>query len=357
MKNHFLLAINTGSTSTKVAVYEGEELLFRESIQHRLSDFKDFSQIIDQYPLRISVINELLKHHNFDTKKLDAVVGRGGILKPISGGVWKVGDVMLKDLRDTKTSQHASNLSGIIAHEIAEPLGIPAYIVDPVVVDEMDPVAKVTGLPEISRRSIFHALNQKATARRAAAELGKPYEKTNLIVAHMGGGITVGAHKEGRVVDVNNGLNGDGPFSPERSGSIPVTDLISLCFSGKYSEEDLQKMVRQGGGLKAYFGTTDTQAVMKQAEAGDQRCSLILEAMAYQVSKEIAGLGAVFGGEIDGIILTGGLAQSDEFIGKIRDRIGYMGRIFLYPGENELEALRDNALRVLRGEAQAHEYE
>lgn len=357
MTDHFLLTINTGSTSTKIAAFEGEKLLFRESIHHRLSDFKDFTHIIDQYPFRIKIIEELLKKHAFDISQLDAVVGRGGILKPISGGVWKVGEVMLKDLRDIKTSQHASNLSGIIAYEMAQPRGIPAYIVDPVVVDEMEPRAKVTGLPEISRRSIFHALNQKATARRAAKELGKPYEEANLIVAHMGGGITVGAHKRGRVVDVNNGLNGDGPFSPERSGSIPVTDLISLCFEGKYTEEELQKMVRQGGGLKAYFGTTDAREIGEKAAAGDARCELILDAMAYQISKEIASLGAVFAGDLDGVVLTGGLAQGKDFIDRITRRIAYLGPIFLYPGENELEALRDGALRVLNGEDIAQEYE
>ena len=357
MKNHCILTINTGSTSTKIAAFSGVKLLFRETLRHPLSDFKEFPHIIDQYPLRIKVIEGLLKKDGFAPAKLNAVVGRGGLLKPISGGVWKVGEAMLKDLRNPKTAQHASNLSGIIAYEMATPLGIPAYIVDPVAVDEMEPLAKVTGLPEISRRSIFHALNQKASARRAAKELGKPYEEISLIVAHMGGGITVGAHKEGRVVDVNNGLNGDGPFSPERSGSIPVTDLITLCFSGKYTEEELQKMVRQGGGLKAYFGTTDAKKIAEKAAAGDRRYQLIFDAMVYQISKEIAALGAVFGGKVDGIVLTGGLAFDEEFIERIKSRVAFLGRIFLYPGENEMEALRDGALRVLDGKDIAQDYE
>lgn len=357
MSDHRLLTINTGSTSTKIAAFSGKKLLFRDTIRHSLSEFKDFSHIIDQYPLRIKVIEKLLEKHNLGVTRLSAVVGRGGILKPISGGVWKVGEVMLKDLTNPKTDQHASNLSGIIAYKIADPLGIPAYIVDPVVVDEMEPPAKITGLPEISRRSIFHALNQKASARRAAEELGKSYGELNFIVAHMGGGITVGAHKKGRVVDVNNGLNGDGPFSPERSGSIPVADLIALCFSGKYTEEDLQKRVRQGGGLKAYFGTTDAEKIAEKAKTGDARCQLVFEAMAYQVSKEIAALGAVFEGRVDGVVLTGGLALSEEFIARIKHRVAYLGPIFLYPGENEMEALRDGALRVLEGKDIAQDYE
>ena len=356
MTDFYLLAVNTGSTSTKIGVFQNEEALFRETIQHKLSDFKDFSRIIDQYDFRISMVNRLLEKNRFDPRRLSALVGRGGIIKPISSGVWKVNQAMLKDLQDPRTSQHASNLSGIIVHKMGEALGIPAYIVDPVVVDEMDPVAKVTGLPEITRRSIFHALNQKACARRAAAELGKEYREVRLIIAHMGGGITVGAHLEGRVVDVNNGLNGDGPFSPERSGSLPVTDLIDLCFSGKYSREDLQLMVRQGGGLKAYFGTTDAREVAAKAAKGDETCRLVYEAMAYRVAKEIAALGAVMEGKIDAVVLTGGLAQSEEFNGLITRRIGWMAPVLIYPGENEMEALRDGALRVLRGEETAREY-
>jgi len=356
MTDYYLLAVNTGSTSTKIGVFRNEEALFRETIQHKLSDFKDFSRIIDQYDFRISMVNRLLEKNSFDPRRLSALVGRGGIIKPISSGVWKVNQAMLKDLQDPRTSQHASNLSGIIVHKMGEALGIPAYIVDPVVVDEMDPVAKVTGLPEITRRSLFHALNQKACARRASAELGKEYREVRLIIAHMGGGITVGAHLEGRVVDVNNGLNGDGPFSPERSGSLPVTDLIDLCFSGKYSREDLQLMVRQGGGLKAYFGTTDAREVAAKAAKGDETCRLVYEAMAYRVAKEIASLGAVLEGKIDAVVLTGGLAQSEEFNGLITRRIGWMAPVLIYPGENEMEALRDGALRVLRGEETAREY-
>ncbi len=356
MKKHHLLAVNTGSTSTKIGIFKNEELIFRETIQHSLSDFKQFSQIIDQYDFRIRVVKKLFKKHDFDPELLDTIVGRGGILKPISSGVWRVNEAMLKDLQDPKTSQHASNLSGIISYKLGIQLNIPAYIVDPVVVDEMEPVAKITGLPEITRRSLFHALNQKACARRAAGELGKEYSKSNLIVAHMGGGITVGAHRNGKVIDVNNGLNGDGPLSPERSGSLPVTDLISLCFSGKYTEEELQLMVRQGGGLKAYFGTTDARKVAEKADRGDQRCRLVFDAMIYGIAREIAGLGAVLEGKIDAVVLTGGLAFSEAAVDSIKKRISYLGPIIVYPGENEMEALRDGALRVLRNEENPLEY-
>lgn len=357
MDECMLLLINTGSTSTKIGISKGRKLIYKEVVHHRLSEFRGIVQITDQYPIRMKVINEIIARSGVDPAKLSAVVGRGGVLKPISGGVWIIDEAMLKDLRDPKTNQHASNLSGIIAYKISRELKIPAYTVDPIVVDEMDPVAKVTGLPEISRRSIFHALNQRATARRAAGELGREYREVDLIVAHLGGGISVGAHKRGRVVDVNNGLNGDGPFSPERCGSIPVSDLIALCFSGKYSEQDLQVMVRQGGGLKAYFGTTNTQKIEAKAASEGGRYKLIFEAMAYQISKEIAALGAVFGGVVDGVVITGGLANSPLMVSLITDRIGYLGRLFVYPGEDELEALRDGVLRVIEGSESPQEYE
>lgn len=351
-----ILVVNTGSTSTKIAVYRGEKERLLTTLQHNITDIQGYEQVIDQYPWRIGIIREALDEAGIDCADFNAVVGRGGLLKPISGGVWHVTEAMLKDLKDPRTAQHASNLSGIIAWEIASTRGIPAFVVDPVVVDEMDPVAKISGLPELPRKSIFHALNQKASARRAARELGKPYEECNLIVAHLGGGITVGAHSGGRVIDVNNGLNGDGPMSPERTGTLPAGDLVSLCYSGTYTEKEMLTKIKGKGGLVAYLGTSNVREAVLRAEEGDSRTLLVLEALAYQVAKEIASLSAVLKGNIDAVIITGGVAHSSMIIDRITERVSFLARILRYPGESEMEALRDGALRVLRGEETAGEY-
>jgi butyrate kinase len=257
---------------------------------------------------------------------------------------------MLQDLREGFAGQHASNLGGIIAYEIATALNIPSYIVDPVVVDEMEPIARISGLSKIERVSIFHALNQKAVARRVAKELGKKYEDMNLIVTHMGGGITVGAHKKGRVIDVNNGLHGEGPFSPERAGTVPIGDLVSLCFSGQYYREEITKMLVGQGGLVGYLGTNDAVKVEKMIEAGDEKAKLVYSAMAYQVAKEIGAASAVLNGKVDAIIITGGLAYGKGFVKEISDRISWIADVIVQPGEDELQALAEGALRVLRGE-------
>jgi butyrate kinase len=351
-----ILVVNTGSTSTKIAVYDDERELFLENIKHSNEECERYTTVIDQYSFRISMILALIEKHGIPLASLDVVVGRGGILKPIHGGVWKVTRKMLDDLHDTRTAQHASNLSGIIAYEIAAKIGVPSYIVDPVVVNEMEPIATYSGIPQIVRRSVFHALNQKATARRAARELGKAYEEVNLIVAHMGGGITVGAHRKGRVVDVNNGLNGDGPFAPERAGTLPAGQLVELCFHGGYTEEEIGKLLKGKGGLVAYCGTSDAREVYEKGKAGDAHCLEVIRAMAYQVGKEIGSMAAVLCGRIDGIVLTGGLAHNAEFISWITDMVGFLGRIFVYPGEDEMIALRDGALRVSRGLDTAEEY-
>ena len=306
---------------------------------------------------RKELILDFLKSKNFDVKELSAVIGRGGLLKPIPGGTYKVSEALLEDLRVGKQGQHASNLGGLLAKEIAGPLGIPAYIVDPVVVDELAPVARYSGLPELPRISIFHALNQKAVAKRYAKEQGVPYDTLNLIVAHMGGGVSVGAHQGGRVVDVNNTLDGDGPFSPERTGSLPVGALVKMCFSGKYTQAEIAKKINGKGGLNAYLGTNDMRDVTRMAfEEGNQEAENVFHAFTYQVAKDIGAMSAVLCGKVDQIILTGGIAYSDRVVDEIRQRVSYISGITVYAGEDELLALAQGGLRVLKGEEEALDY-
>ena len=351
-----LLVINPGSTSTKLAVFDDNKEVLCETIRHDNSEIEKFDSIISQYEFRANIILKTLNSHNIDPSSLNCVIGRGGLLKPIQGGVWKVNEKMIEDLKEAKMGEHASNLGAIIAKNIADKNNIPAFIVDPVVVDEMHDIAKFSGLPEIPRKSIFHALNQKATARRAAAELGKKYEECNIIVAHMGGGISVGAHKKGKVIDVNNALNGDGPFSPERSGDLPVSSLVKMCYSGKYSQAEINKMIKGKGGLVAYLGTNDGRVVENRVKDGDKQAENVYHAMAYQIGKEIGSLAAVLKGKVDAIVLTGGLVYDKNFINWIIEMVEGFGKIFVYPGEAEMEALRDGGLRVLYGEEEPHEY-
>lgn len=348
--NYRILVINPGSTSTKIAIYDNDLPVFEKTIRHNLETLNEFDHIIDQYQYRKQILLNSLDIEGFNLSKLDAVCGRGGLLRPIEGGTYRVNSIMLDDLRSGFGGEHASNLGGIIAYEIAEGLNIPAYIVDPVVVDEMDPIARISGSSLIQRKSIFHALNQKAVAKRVASELGKKYEELNLIVTHMGGGITVGAHKKGKVVDVNNGLNGEGPFSPERAGTVPAGDLISLCYSGEYFREEIMKQLVGRGGLVSYLGTNDGIAVEKMIANGDENARLIYSAMAYQVAKEIGSASAVLAGRVDGIILTGGLAYGRELVEQISEKINWIADVIVKPGENELQALAEGALRVLRNE-------
>jgi len=291
-----------------------------------------------------------LKDKGIDLSTLNAVVGRGGLLKPIASGTYRINEKMIDDLREGIKGEHASNLGGLLAHGIAEKLSIPSYIVDPVVIDEMKPVARISGMPEISRVSILHALNQKAVARKAALDLGKKYEKLNFIIAHLGGGISVGIHCKGNVVDVNNALDGEGPFTPERSGGVPVGALVELCFSGKFTKDEIKKKIKGKGGLVAYLNTNDVREVIKRIKQGDKRASLILEAMAYQVAKEIGAAATILKGQIDAIILTGGIAYANEFVNMIRDRVSFISLVMVYPGEEEMLALCEGALRVLKGE-------
>ncbi|MGE5574404.1 MAG: butyrate kinase [Bacteroidota bacterium] len=351
-----ILVINPGSTSTKISVYADADVVFQESISHDSGELAKLGGVLGQYQLRLDSILRALERHGEPVGGLDAVIGRGGLMKPVEGGVYEVNDAMVHDLIEGGSVPHASNLGAPLAREIATQAGVRAYIADPIVVDELWPLARLSGLPEIPRRTIFHALNQKAVARRAAKDMGTRYEDVNLVVAHLGGGITVGAHLEGRVVDVSNGLDGEGPFTPERAGALPVLGVVDLCFSGKYSEDDMMKKLVGGGGLMAHLGTSDAVEVERRIDAGDEHAKLIYEAMAYQVAKEIGAYAAVLSGDVDAIILTGGLAHSRRLVEWIRDRVSFIAPVMVYPGENEMQALAEACLRVLRGEEEARAY-
>lgn len=351
-----LLIINPGSTSTKIGVYIEETPIFVETLRHSSIELGGYTSIYNQLAFRKEVILNALKEKNFSMDGLCAVIGRGGLLKPIESGTYEVNGAMLQDLQTGFLGQHASNLGGIIAYEIARELNIPAYIVDPVVVDELDEVARISGIPEISRKSIFHALNQKAVAKRYAKELGKSYNKMNLIVAHMGGGISVGAHKDGKVVDVNNALDGEGPFSPERSGGLPVGDVVKMCFSGNNNLDMMNKKINGQGGYVAYLQTNDAQLVEKAAADGDEKAQLLQNAMGYQVAKEIGKCAAVLSGKVEAILLTGGIAYSEYIVNYIKERVEFIAPVIVYSGEDELLALAQGGLRVINGEELAREY-
>ena len=349
------LIINPGSTSTKIAVFEDETMLFDKTLRHTTEEISQYDTIFDQKEFRKDIILDFLKEQDFDINTLDMVVGRGGLVKPIPGGTYRVSDALMEDLKIGPQGQHASNLGGVLAREIADSIGKPSFIVDPVAVDELQPIARVSGMPEIERNSIFHPLNQKAMARRYAKENGKKYEDINVIVAHMGGGVSVGAHRKGQVVDVSNALEGDGAFSPERAGGLPVGPLLRLCFSGKYTEKELYKKLVGGGGFNAYLGTNDMQEVTKMAET-DEKAKLLFDAFVYQVSKDIGARAATLKGEVDAIILTGGIAYGNKVTDGIKDYVGWIAPVVVYPGEDELLALAQGGLRVLNGEEEAKEY-
>lgn len=350
------LILNPGSTSTKLGVFEEETLLFEETLRHPTEEIAKYASVIDQKDFRKDIILAFLKEKDCDIHSFDVVVGRGGMLKPVAGGTYAVTDALLADLKVGVQGQHASNLGGILAREIGDTIGVPSYIVDPVVVDELTDVARISGMPELPRRSIFHALNQKAVARRYAKEQGKKYEDLNLLVIHMGGGVSVGAHEKGRVVDVNNILDGEGAFSPERAGTVPVGDLIKLCFSGKYTQKELYQKICGKGGYNAYLGTNDARDVEKMAAEGDEKAKLVLEAFYYQIAKDAGAMAAVLKGKVDQIILTGGIAYSQRTKDELTDRLGWIAPITVYPGEDELLALAQGALRVMHGEEAAKEY-
>lgn len=353
-----ILAINPGSTSTKIAVYIGTKPVFIQTISHNSDQLEAFNVITDQFEFRKELILNELKDADIHLDMIRVVMGRGGLLKPVESGVFVVNEKMLKDLKNCKYGEHASNLGGLIAWDIAHLLpNAKAYITNPVVVDEFEALARFSGHPLLPRRSIFHALNQKAVARQHAKSIMRKYDDLNLIVVHLGGGITVGAHKKGRVVDVNQGLDGDGPFSPERTGSLPVGDLTRLCFSGKYSQQEVLKMIKGEGGLMAYLGTNSAYDVEQLAAKGDEKAKMIYDAMAYQVAKEVGAMGAVLKFEIDGILITGGIANDKYFVNQIISYVHRIAPVHVYPGEDEMKALAMNGLRVVHGEIQARIYE
>ncbi len=349
MANKYILAINPGSTSTKIAIFLGEEKIIGQNISHSTEELAPFQKIIDQHKFREKVILNFLKENKFDVNLLAAVVGRGGLLTPMASGTYLVNDEMIDFLKNNKM-EHASNLGALLASDIAKIIPVDAFIVDPVVVDEMADIARITGLPEIRRISIFHALNQKAAAREAANKIGKPYQNCRLIVAHLGGGISIGAHLDGQVVDVNNALNGDGPFAPERAGSLPSWSLIELALSGKHDMAAMKKKITGKGGIVAHLNINDMRKVEDLVKSGDRKATEIFDAMAYNVAKEIGALAAVLEGRIDAIVLTGGIAFDQYFVKLIRRRVEFLAPLIVLPGEDEMTALTQGALRVLNGE-------
>jgi len=353
-----ILAINPGSTSTKIAVFDGKEQLFVKNIKHSTEELSDFKKITDQSDFRKNVILKELEENNIPLTSIEIVMGRGGLIKPIPSGIYKVNELLKEHLYNGYSGEHASNLGGLIADNIAKSIGLTAsYIADPVVVDELQPVARISGHPLFERVSIFHALNQKAVARGYAQEIGKSYETLNLIVAHMGGGISVGAHEKGRVIDVNQALDGEGPFSPERSGTLPTGQLVNLCFSGKYTKDEVKKMLVGKGGYVGYFGSNDAFQVEKDAQAGDAKSQLIENAMAYQVAKAIGEAAVVLKGKIDAILLTGGIAYGKPIVAEITRYIDWIAPVKVYPGEDEMRALAFNAFLILNEETEAKNYE
>lgn len=357
MAKRLILAINPGSTSTKFSIFEEDLLVFEKTLRHTNEELLSFTRIADQFDFRKSLIISELENRNINLSDIKAVVGRGGLVNPIESGVYKINHRMKDHLNGELFGSHACNLGALIADDIASALpGAAAYIVDPVVVDELQPVARITGHPEIERRSVFHALNQKAVARIYAASIEKRYEDLNLVIAHMGGGISVGAHQKGRVVDVNNALNGDGPFSPERTGGLPSGQLVDLCFSGRFSHDEIMTMITGKGGMMAYLGTNDFIEVCRRAENGESGAILIKEAFIYQVGKEIGSMAAVLSGQVDAVILTGGIAYHESTVKSIKSMIDFIAKVIVYPGEDELKALAFNGLLALDGKIEIKTY-
>ena len=350
------LIINPGSTSTKLGIFEDETMVMDETLRHSTEELSKYPTVYSQMDFRKEIILNFLKEKGIDIKSFDVIVGRGGLLKPIPGGTYEVTDSMVEDLKTGVQGEHASNLGGLLARQIADSIGVKSYIVDPVVVDELCDEARLSGVPEISRISIFHPLNQKAVARRYAKEIGKRYDELNLIVGHMGGGVSVGAHQKGRVIDVFNALNGDGAFSPERSGGLPSGALISLCFSGEYTEDQIKKLVTGNGGFNAYLGTNDAREVVKMINDGDKKAKLVLDAFIFQIAKNIGAQAAVLSGKVDQIILTGGIAYNKDITDAITRRVDFIAPVTVYPGEDELLALAQGALRVMNGEEEPKVY-
>lgn len=355
-RDFLVLVLNPGSTSTKVAIYKNDQPLVSESMEHDKAEIEKYARIVDQYPMRKQVVLEFLARHKIDPNKLSAVVDRGGLLKPISSGTYRINQAMLDDLKQAKRGEHISNVGAFIAREIAQAAGCPAFIVDAVSVDEFSPLARVAGLAGIERKSLLHALNMRMAALQACRDLGRKLDKVNLIVAHLGGGISISPVDHGRFVDVNNANEG-GPFSPERAGGVPCGALVQMCFSGQYSAEEIKKKLTRSGGLAAYLGTNKAHHVKDRVLAGDAKAEEVFRAMAYQVAKEIGACATVLKGRVDAIVVTGGVAFNQIFTDWVKERVAFISPKFLvYPGEDEMPALAAGALRVLRGEEEAREY-
>ncbi len=350
-----ILVINPGSTSTKTAIFADHKLIAEETLRHSVEEIGQFDGVISQTDFRYKIISSFVEKLEM-TDKLIAVVGRGGLLKPIPGGTYKVEEEMLHDLETEKYNTHACNLGGILANEFAKELNIPAFIVDPVVVDEMKPLARISGLKGIERRSVGHALNQKAVSRKATEELGKTYETSSVIVAHLGGGISIGAHQNGKMIDVVNGLDGEGPYTPERSGSLPLIEFADLIIRENLELGDVKKIIAGNAGLKSYLGETDLREIIKRMEQGEEDAKYYLDGMCYQVAKNIGELAVVLEGKVDAICLTGGATYSEYILGQISKYVEWIAPIKAYPGEMEMEALYEGAARVLAGEETALDY-
>ncbi|MBO7204335.1 MAG: butyrate kinase [Bacteroidales bacterium] len=352
----YILAINPGSTSTKISLYNGAEEVFTKTLRHSSEEIGGFDKVIDQFKFRETTIVAALEESGVKLEDLAAVVGRGGLLRPISSGVYAVNEEMVEDLKSAKYGEHASNLGGIIALEISKRVGCPAYIADPVVVDEMCDVARVGGHPMFPRLSIFHALNHKAIAKLYAKEIGRDYNDLNLVVAHLGGGCSIAAHSKGKVVDVNNALMGDGPFSPERTGGISAMQLAKVCFSGEYTHEEIKKIISGKGGIVAHLGTNSFKDVDDMVAAGDPKATLISDAFVYNVAKAIGGMAAALSGNVDGIVVTGGIAYGKLIMQQLTDMVKFIAPVKIYPGEDEMGALAKNAFAVIEGKEEVKQY-
>ncbi len=353
-----ILVINPGSTSTKIAVYEDEKPILLRNITHTAEELSPFGDITEQQDFRRKIILNELHQANIPLE-FDAVIGRGGLVKPIAGGVYEINEQMVNDtLHGCVMHNHACNLGCLIAYEIASTISqCKSFIADPGVVDELSPLARISGSPLMPRICIWHALNQRAIARRYAQGIGKEYEDLNLIICHLGGGISVAAHEHGKAIDANNALDGEGPFSPERAGSLPAADLIRLCFSGQYTEKQLLKRIAGQAGLTAHLGTNNMREILERIKEGDEHAQLLVDAMLYHTARQIAAEGAVLCGNVDAILLTGGMAHSDYIVSELRRRIGFLAPVYVFPGENEMEALALNALAVLQGKREAKIYQ
>ena len=350
-----VLVINPGSTSTKVAVYANEKVVLSENVSHVYEELVGFDKVMDQRDLRNKAVLNILKDKGFDLNSVDVVVGRGGALKPLKSGAYQVNEAMLKDLLENSIYQHVSNLGAVLASDIAKSLSIEAYIADPISVDELCDLARVSGLKDVPRISMLHALSIKATAHKLALEISKPFSKLNAIIVHLGGGISVCAIKDGEMIDTNN-ANEEGPFSPERAGSLPMGELLALCTSGKFTKEQMKNKVLKKAGFVGYLGTSDAREVEKLVEAKDEKALAVSEAMFYQISKEIGAMACVLSGKVDGIALTGGLANWKRLVDYVTSKVSFIAKVHTYPGENEMKALYDAIGRVKKGEEKALTY-